>query len=1187
MSTGAEHTSSPKEPEPQARTAAPAMAPADTFDDSSAGAVFALPPVDPAALTTLYRQPLSRPVNATIRAATFRRTQQTYGNRIVQRVLARSAAALPARLVQRKCACGGTCEDCQQAGDIPVEEAPVAQLATESEAGRVIQRQADGAAPESGGAHEAASRMMAASQAQPLDQSALSAMEAGFGRDLSGVRVHTDAPAADAAAILDAAAFTTGRDIYFSESRFSPSSDEGRHLLTHEIAHTIQQSDGLAVAGATQSAPFVVAPADDPLEAEADRAAEELSADDSSAARCATGAKAGQPTAATDRSPNATGVVQRTPEEEAGVLPARPGAAAGTEAESSPPPEPAERMRPRSEFFYAGSYRTGYYPIANDREFMRTVMMRLIADKGLASALYWVVSHAARQGRSLQDAPRPISAHTFADRPRVRSPLDVQREMAADEVRQRVAPGAIPLMLEVFSEVYREAVEYLDGFEERARSITLTILQSSEDRVNAERVRYGLERTEVVPADWSSDDFGQPNQPEPIYSHSMSARGPSEGLVGAAKDLKAKRDAIDTLQAQRARLYRLDIGFFTTELYLPEEHRAQNEELMRRIDQARTEYNVLRSAYERRYPILARFAENPQALGQIAHGAGAAAAATLNKEIYGTLENIRKVRRELTPGGRVKIWKLPEIVHLTKVATQASGDSMRARMRSKIVDDKREQILDQAFWRNLAIGALALGLALLAAIPTGGSSLLAGAAAIAALGSLGLSVYLASESLQDYNLEKAMTGTDFDRAQAISNEDPSLFWLAVDIVGVVLDVGPALKATRTAMTTARTTFRTLAPLARRAITAQGPEAAEALKALRTAARNEQLGEAVVRSVERLRAGTDVEQAIGRAAGHEAAARAASLGTDSVGRPATTVIGGHTVRVAPGSGALVICSSCIWVRGLFATELADNAGLLRRLETLEENARVAAAADDAAAATRVAEQTRQLADELLALRRTRLRTATRVLSATEIEEFGRLRTLDPARMTQEEIESLQRLREASGEAFQGRLAANTPDHKAERWLEYRSRGGEWTYARWSANYQQNMPRAARSHALVDAHRAQLGWGETQVVTQPFGPDGARRILDIAEETVDPLTGTRRVLRAVEHKEGYITMSDAIRAEIQADRALVQQGTAIEWYIDGRASQGLRDALAGPPPIPLRETRPTVPVAEIRGGSSAAE
>jgi hypothetical protein len=271
--------------------------------------------------------------------------------------------------------------------------------------------------------------------------------------------------------------------------------------------------------------------------------------------------------------------------------------------------------------------------------------------------------------------------------------------------------------------------------------------------------------------------------------------------------------------------------------------------------------------------------------------------------------------------------------------------------------------------------------------------------------------------------------------------------------------------------------------------------------------------------------------------------------------------------------------------MFGTELGDNAQLLRRLERLEEGARVAAAADDAAAATQIARQARQLADELLALRRTRLHGAARALTATEIEEFRRLRGLDPANMSQQELESLQRLRETSGEALQGRLAANTPDHKAERWLEYRSRGGDWPYDRWSHNYQQNMRRAEHSHKLVKAHRARLGWGETQVVRTPFGPNGPRRILDIAEETVDPLTGQRHLIRAVEHKEGYITMSDAIRAEVRADKQLARDGAAISWYIEGRASQGLRDALSGPPPppIPIQETRPNVPIREIRGST----
>src|SRR4030095_10033640 len=102
-----------------------------------------------------------------------------------------------------------------------------------------------------------------------------------------------------------------------------------------------------------------------------------------------------------------------------------------------------------------------------------------------------------------------------------------------------------------------------------------------------------------------------------------------------------------------------------------------------------------------------------------------------------------------------------------------------------------------------------------------------------------------------------------------SNEDPSLFWLAVDIVGVFLDVGPALKASRTAMTAARQTFRELAPLARKALSATGPEAAESLAALRRAAKTEELGAAVVKSTERLRGAANAGQNIGKAAGHAA------------------------------------------------------------------------------------------------------------------------------------------------------------------------------------------------------------------------------------------------------------------------------------------------------------------------------
>ncbi len=66
-------------------------------------------------------------------------------------------------------------------------------------------------------------------------------MEARFGRDFSGVRVHTDAAAAQSARDVSARAYTVGDKIVFAPGEFSPDSVDGRRLLAHELAHVVQQ----------------------------------------------------------------------------------------------------------------------------------------------------------------------------------------------------------------------------------------------------------------------------------------------------------------------------------------------------------------------------------------------------------------------------------------------------------------------------------------------------------------------------------------------------------------------------------------------------------------------------------------------------------------------------------------------------------------------------------------------------------------------------------------------------------------------------------------------------------------------------------------------------------------------------------------------------------------------------------
>ncbi|MDV7144024.1 DUF4157 domain-containing protein [Tropicimonas sp. TH_r6] len=76
----------------------------------------------------------------------------------------------------------------------------------------------------------------------PLPEGVRRKMEQGLGADFSGVRIHTDHPAFLMTRLLNAKAFTSGRDIYFSPHRFSPGSQDGDHLLAHELAHTLHQA---------------------------------------------------------------------------------------------------------------------------------------------------------------------------------------------------------------------------------------------------------------------------------------------------------------------------------------------------------------------------------------------------------------------------------------------------------------------------------------------------------------------------------------------------------------------------------------------------------------------------------------------------------------------------------------------------------------------------------------------------------------------------------------------------------------------------------------------------------------------------------------------------------------------------------------------------------------------------------
>lgn len=80
-----------------------------------------------------------------------------------------------------------------------------------------------------------------------MEGSTRSFMENRFGTDFSNVKIHTGNEAVQLSRDLGAKAFTVGSDIYFNNGEYRPEAKEGKHLLAHELTHTIQQKHSMQV----------------------------------------------------------------------------------------------------------------------------------------------------------------------------------------------------------------------------------------------------------------------------------------------------------------------------------------------------------------------------------------------------------------------------------------------------------------------------------------------------------------------------------------------------------------------------------------------------------------------------------------------------------------------------------------------------------------------------------------------------------------------------------------------------------------------------------------------------------------------------------------------------------------------------------------------------------------------------
>lgn len=272
-------------------------------------------------------------------------------------------------------------------------------------------------------------------------------------------------------------------------------------------------------------------------------------------------------------------------------------------------------------------------------------------------------------------------------------------------------------------------------------------------------------------------------------------------------------------------------------------------------------------------------------------------------------EAIATVRADI---GEVEVFALPKLIALTKVEAGIKSDSLAG----AFVD---EAASDAEVMNTITRVAIPIVLGIAALVSAGfGAPVLAG---VLAGGSAGVGALGVAQDVASFNLRAALADTTFDKASAISDDDPSLFWLALDVVGVFADIGEAFSV-----------FRKLrGPV--QGVIASGEGATEDLKVLKAEGA---LGEKIAARAKLLSAeagGAEVVLA-GGTAERDALAAAGNLAS-TAGKVGVRV-GDHQVW-ATGLG-LMGCTFCQHILDKYSDVLRSEPVIAKQLARLDADAR---------------------------------------------------------------------------------------------------------------------------------------------------------------------------------------------------------------------------------------------------------
>jgi hypothetical protein len=255
--------------------------------------------------------------------------------------------------------------------------------------------------------------------------------------------------------------------------------------------------------------------------------------------------------------------------------------------------------------------------------------------------------------------------------------------------------------------------------------------------------------------------------------------GTARQLREAASDLHAEEEHVHAVQKQ-------------IEAKKEKEHQAQEGEepgtgagsYSHEVDEspiaeAQARMDAIRRAYGAQFPVLMAGVD----FGKLAKADDKTLQSIVGGAVGETLSNINDTRKYLKDG-MLNIWDLDPVMNQVMLAHGIKSGSAAF----DLIEAERKRRAHKSMIESIASTVLMIGLGVVAVFATGGLAL--GAFAITA----SVSTMNAIDTAADYTVKKAARGTALDVANAISQEDPSKFWLAFAVAGAILDVGAAAKA---------------------------------------------------------------------------------------------------------------------------------------------------------------------------------------------------------------------------------------------------------------------------------------------------------------------------------------------------------------------------------------------------------